>query len=299
MIFIIIFLALFLLYTILPREEVVIKIKKGMTASEIADLLHKNGVIWSKHFFLGLFYLTNDLNRIKYGVYRLEKNMNPLKLREKLITGKTEFVKLTIPEGLTDEEISGLLEKKGVCDWKEFLNEVKKRKLTGYLFPDTYFLYTGMRANEVIEILLENYRRKTEKIFQNYTSHLTPYQCLILASIIEKEASDMKERRIISGIFHKRLKRKLPLQSCATIRYVLKDYNKKLTYKDLRVKSPYNTYINLGLPPAPICNPGISSIIAALHPLETDYLFFLADGKGKHIFSKTKEEHLLKQKRRK
>lgn len=277
-------------------EDIMLTIDYGLDASSVAEILRENGLISNKNIFLFLIKTTGNEKKIKFGNYKLNKKMNIFQIISKLIKGDVIRVKITIPEGLTSEQIAEIISQEIKINKNKFVEISKKRKLEGYLFPDTYFLYPNITEESIIEMMLDNHKNKTEEIFKNSKSSLTRHQIIILASIIEKEASDPYERKLISGIFHNRLKKGWLLESCATVRYAMKKYTGKLTYKDLKFKSPYNTYLNYGLPPTPICNPGLDSIIAALQPLQTDLFFFFADGEGTHVFSKYKTEHILKQK---
>jgi len=211
-----------------------------------------------------------------------------------IINGNTYRIKVTVPEGFTAVEIAELLGKKGVCNGKKFLGIVKNKKLEGYLFPETYFFEPDSLEDKVIQIL----KNQFEKIFTDdfikraVDLKMSKEKIIILASIIEKEAKKDEERPRISAVFYNRLKKGWNLESCATVLYALGKHKDFLTYKDTKVDSTFNTYIHPGLPPAPICNPGLASIKAALYPAETSDMFFVADGSGTHKFSKYAEEHI-------
>jgi len=183
----------------------------------------------------------------------------------------------------------------------EFLNNVPNTlhlKLEGYLFPDTYNFDLASGEEGILKIMLSNFNRKFKPEYYTRAKKLgmTVHQVITLASIIEREAKLAEERSIISGVFHNRLKKKMKLESCATIQYILfmeKGIIKEtLTEEDLKIDNIYNTYKYSGLPPGPICNPGEDSIKAALYPDdENEYLYFVAKGDGSHVFSKTLKEH--------
>jgi len=166
--------------------------------------------------------------------------------------------------------------------------------LEGYLFPNTYNLYWGMKEEEIAKLMVDelfmiitpDLRARAKEI------GLSLHQALTLASLIEKETGAAQERPLISAVFHRRLKMGMPLQCDPTVVYILSPLNRPLTKSDLKVKSPCNTYLHPGLPPGPICNPGLASIKAALWPAQTDYLYFIAQGDGSHIFSRTNREHI-------
>lgn len=212
--------------------------------------------------------------------------------------GKTYAIKVTIPEGFTSEQIADILADKNLADRTTLLNIVNKQKLEGYLFPETYYIPYGASEEKIVSMMKnvfdKNYSSEIkEAALKNKMSGTA---VITLASIIEKEAKTDEERGIISGVFYNRLKKSWMLESCATVRYALKKYDKKVIYKDLNVKSPYNTYRHPGLPPGPICNPGLASIKAAVNPAQTDMMFFFATGDGNHEFSKYYRQHIERQK---
>ena len=166
--------------------------------------------------------------------------------------------------------------------------------LEGYLFPDTYYVPRNIRARTMIETMLARFRAVFDDSLAQRTRQIgfTAHEILTLASIIEREARVEEERPIISGVFHRRLKLRRPLEADPTVEYALGMRKKRLLYKDLEVDSPYNTYRYPGLPPGPICNPGRASILAALYPAETPYLYFVAKGDGTHEFTSSERDHL-------
>jgi len=164
----------------------------------------------------------------------------------------------------------------------------------GYLFPDTYYFYKNSSVEDVVKKMSDNFMKRVgEGISKDLLidSSMRLPNAVIMASILEKEVVSEEDRAIVSGIFWRRIKNNYPLESCATIAYVLGVDKKQYSYEDTRVKSPYNTYINVGFPPAPINNPGLSAIKAALYPKETDYNFFLSAPDGRTIYAKTLDEH--------
>ena len=175
---------------------------------------------------------------------------------------------------------------------------VEKYKLEGYLFPETYYFETGSSEDKVINTMVEQFNAKFTVEFEKRLKvlKLSKYSAVILASIVEKEARMPEERPLIAGVFYNRLKKRWYLESCATVLYALGKHKKRLTYKDLEIDSPYNTYKRFGLPPGPISNPGLASIKAVLYPAKTDSMFFIVDGSGGHDFSRYYSEHLNKKK---
>ncbi|MFH1838569.1 MAG: endolytic transglycosylase MltG [Candidatus Kuenenbacteria bacterium] len=166
-------------------------------------------------------------------------------------------------------------------------------ELEGYFFPDTYQIYKNASAEDVIKKMLDNFDKKLSiKMREEIKKQKkTIFEIITLASIIEKEVPKEEDRKIVAGIFYKRLKKGMHLESCATINYILGNNKKQLSFEDTRINSPYNTYLNKGLPPGPISNPGLSAIKAAIYPQETNYLFFLSKPNSETVFSKTFEEH--------
>ncbi len=166
--------------------------------------------------------------------------------------------------------------------------------MEGYLFPDTYEFANGVSAARIVRSMLRRFQQTGQAALENHPSrplHLKDREILILASIVEREAKLSRERPIIADVFLNRLERGIMLGSCATVQYVLPSRRSAFS-KDLEVDSPYNTYKNAGLPPGPICNPGLASIEAVLNPEPGDYLYFVSAGDGSHVFSKTYTEHL-------
>ena len=227
--------------------------------------------------------------------------MNMLKILDKLVKGEVITYKITIPEGYTCTQIAELLDKKEVAEEEAFLKLVKDSEKTseGYLFPDTYEVPKKYGAEKMVKAMLSNFNQiAIENKFIDRAEEIgfSLDEIIILASIIEKEAKFSEEKSKVSSVFYNRLEIGMKLQSCATIQYILETPKEILDENDLKIDSPYNTYLYRGLPPGPICNPGLDSIIAALEPEDEDYLYFVLGENGKHIFSKTYQEHLRNKK---
>lgn len=285
--------------------DVLVSIPAGVNAEEIARLLKEKKLILSENLFIFLAEVKKIENKIKAGTYRLNPKMSSIQILRSLVKGKTYAFKITIPEGYTAKEIAHLLAEKNLVDKEKFLSLVEKKKLEGYLYPETYYLSPGMGEERIIEIMVKQFSAifTPEMGKRAKELKLNREKIVILASIIEKEARKDEERKLISAVFHNRLRKNWALESCATVNYTWdKEFNQKkgrLTYKDLEIVSSYNTYRNYGLPPGAISNPGLDSINAALYPEETDAMFFVAKGEGTHQFSRYYQEHLNNQKRRK
>lgn len=285
-----------------PLRE--IEIKEGTSLPSIANTLKREGLIRSKPVFVILAILSGKGKKLKAGWYELSPSYTPLKILSILAEGKGVKVRVTIPEGFTIRDIGKRLEELGLVNAEEFVSLATNAPLTlrmivgapsanleGFLFPDTYIFPKGIDAERILRTMLETFRQKVlDKVRDK--SVLPFYDALKLASLVEWEAKHDEERRIIAGVLLNRLKKGIKLECDATVQYILPEHKKIITYKDLLIDSPYNTYKVKGLPPTPICNPGLPSIKAALSPEQTPYLFYVARPDGYHIFSITYEEHL-------
>jgi len=283
-----------------PHKTSLVTIEQGMAARRVADLLKIEGLISSKNYFLFLLRLKSAKARIKAGVYEIDSKESTWRIINRLVSGRTKKIKLTIPEGFTARQIGQLIEEKGLGRRKRFLKIVEQRGVEGYLFPETYFVEYDISEEEIIDAMVDQFNKLFTKEMEEKVKkfNFTKRDTVILASMIEKEAARDEERPLISGVFHNRLRKHWYLESCATVQYALGEHKEKLTYEDLKVDSPYNTYNHFGLPPGPICNPGLASIKAALYPAETDLMFFVAEGEGTHGFSKYYGQHLEVQKQK-
>lgn len=277
-----------------PRK--LIEIPANANAYEIGKLLKEEGIIKNVKWFLFWTNRYNVQKKLKAGIYEF-KGRNSLKnVIEKLVKGEIAVVKVTIPEGSTIYDIAKILQKTGlVKETNYFLEYAIKNKLEGFLFPDTYYFPYNISVDGICEKMWKKFKNIFESLYGkeiNMENWKEVKKIVIIASIVEKEASLLYERKIIAGIIYKRLKKNIPIASCATVEYALGYRKKRLSNSDLKIDSPYNTYKYKGLPPTPICNPGKESLIAALYPIKTDYMFFLSKGDGTNYFSKTYLEHL-------
>jgi len=296
--FIIVVFGIFGIITLPPcvYPPKLIEIPENMTALQVGKILKENNIIKSVNLFLFLTNREKVQNKIKSGVYEFSGRTSLRKVVRKLVKGEIKLVKVTIPEGLNIKEIGEILEKKGVIKNKdEFIKHAQEKKLEGFLFPDTYFFPVKTSVEGIAYSMWKRfndvwYEITGEKITEENFKEVK--KVLTVASIVEKEGICPEEKRIIAGIIYKRIKKGLPIQSCATVEYALGYHKTRLNEEDLKIKSPYNTYIHKGLPPTPICNPGKDSIKASLKPKKTDYLFFLSKGDGTSYFSKTYKEHV-------
>lgn len=300
-----------------PSNKAVIEfeVKKGETAQELALNLQSKGLIKNDTIFI-LYAKIKGLDvKIKSGRYYLSPSMAAEEILNKLIDEKNSIndVRVTIPEGSTLKDIANILKNKGLInDTDEFISYAKVQNfkykydflkdfpqdatLEGFLFPDTYFLPKDRSIEFYIDIFLKQfekvYKIELSPVLEERKPKYNIYQIVTLASIVEKEAKIESERPIIAAVFYNRLEKGMPLQSCATIEFLLDEHKEKLSFDDLKIDSPYNTYKNAGLPPGPIGAPGLSSLLATLSPANVDYLYFVAKGDGSHVFTKTYAEHL-------
>lgn len=294
--------------------EIRVVIPEASSSGKIADILHENGLIKNQFVFKYQIKAKGVGSKLKAGEYSLSTDMDLETIIDKLTTGTKSYntVRFTIPEGYEMRQMADKLSNEGIVDKDRFLELVSKKVnfedkytflkelddeqgLEGFLFPSTYEIYVGSSEEEVIEKMLSQFA----KVYKEYVEpklndfNFTLNEAITLASIVEREGKLDSERPIMSGVFHNRLEKNMMLQSCATVQFILGERKAILTNEETRIPSPYNTYINTGLPPAPIASPGEASLIAAVNPAEVDYLFFVLTGEdGSHTFTKTYQEHL-------
>ncbi|MDO8803665.1 MAG: endolytic transglycosylase MltG [Elusimicrobiota bacterium] len=281
------------LYFFWPGRPVKVAIPEGAGAGKAAAELKREGVIISATWFRIVVKVTGTGKRIMPGEYTLRERMSAEEALWRLTHSTyVSSIRVVIPEGWRMEQIAERLEANGVTPAAQFLELARAQKLEGYLFPSTYHLKKNMPPQEVINLLKSEFDRQMLPLFsKGFPQGLDERKALIIASIVEREAVDDSERPLIAAVYINRFRRGMPLEADPTTQYALGYWKKALTYKDLKFKSPYNTYVIGGLPPGPICNPGYSSISAALSPANLDALYFVADRKGKHIFNSNFEDH--------
>jgi UPF0755 protein len=293
---IILFLLFLSLYFLYPRSTVKVIIPEGANARTVSEILAKNHVIISSLYFRMLVKFTKTDKKINPGEYVFMKYTPHEVVLYKMINQKhLNSIKIVIPEGWRAEQVAERLYKNGVIkSEKRFMEIVKKQKLEGYLFPSTYYFNKNMKEEDVINVFLDNFNKNIKVLFSKYKipDGLDEYKVLILASIVEREAIFDEERPLISAVYLNRLRKNMLLEADPTVQYALGYWKKGLTYQDLETPSPYNTYYVGGLPPTPICSPGVKSVEAVLNPANIDALYFVADNTGKHIFNVKYEEHL-------
>lgn len=288
-------------------DEVYVEIPVGAGVSEIADILKENEVISYKTAFRVYEKLLGG-EVYQSGTHKFFVGESYGEVIEALLKKSESAVSVTIPEGYEMRQIAELLEASGVCQAKDFyaaaegdfeeypyIAEIPQRenRLEGYLFPDTYEFEMGSNARDVILTMLEAFDKKVYALYLKKEPQKSLDDIIIMASIVEREAASDSERAKVASVFYNRLKIGMKLQSCATVQYIIKERKDVLSVSDIKIDSPYNTYIYEGLPKGPIASPGVKSVMAAISPEKTDYYYFAATKDGsKNVFSKTGEEHL-------
>lgn len=287
------------------QTKVELVIEPGMSASRITNELSKTGMIRSSAYFQYLIRFTKSAPKIKTGIYEINDGMNARTILNVIVDGKVKLVHFTIPEGFNNRQIGELLTKRNLAkSQQEFLLAAQDRKLLdkfkipardveGYLFPETYSVPINYPLDKIIEMMIRRFFTKLETIEQ--AKGLSPqdlHKKVVLASIVEREAVKPEERPMMAGVFETRIQKDIPLESCATVQYLFDKPKKRLFERDLKIVSPYNTYMNKGWPPGPISNPGLPALQAAFNPIRSNKLFFLLKPDGSHYFSETYAEHV-------
>lgn len=299
------------LYFSFPKEEVDFIIQKGDSVRKVGENLKEKDLIRNRLIFEGYVLLRGLEKKIRSGKYRVIKGESIKKLVEKFIEEGNFEEEIRIIEGWSAKEIGGYLENKGIISQEEFLagisniqylisnypvleDKPKGASLEGYLFPDTYRIYKKATLEEIIKKMLDNFDKKLNQELRDEIKKQgrTIFEVITLASIIEKEVPKKEDKFLISGIFQKRLKYGIPLQADSTINYFTGKKLRQATLEDIKIDNPYNTYKYKGLPPGPISNPGLDSILASIYPKESDYWYFLNKEDGTTVYSKTFEEHI-------
>jgi len=284
--------------------SIIVYIKPRTGVQEIAQILRGARVIQSRWAFLALAYIQGSLTRLHAGEYEFTRGMPLREILQKLEAGRVITYQVTIPEGFTAQDIARLFAGERLVDSDRFMALVADANLVenlgvsggtleGYLFPDTYRLTRGMKEEEIIRIMVTRFRQAAPKDMEAQARRLglDGHGVLTLASLIEKEAKLDSERSLVAAVFHNRLRQNMPLQSDPTAVYGSPGARRKITPLDLRRKTPYNTYLIAGLPPGPITNPGLASLMAALNPAPVKFLYFVAKNDGSHLFSRTLSQH--------
>ncbi|BAT72028.1 conserved hypothetical protein [Thermosulfidibacter takaii ABI70S6] len=274
----------------------IVTLEKGENASSLIRKLKEHGIV--RHPMIVKLYLklTQKDKKLKPATVSIEPSDTLINLVNKIILYKEKPIKVVIYEGMDSFEIADTLESLGITNSTAFLKGVFRRNsLEGYLFPDTYYFIKGTEASEIINTMIANFYRKAAPVLKK-SKILSPYKTLIVASLVQKETYVKEEMPLVASVIYNRLRSGMPLQIDPTVIYAYKLKSmKNLKFvpkpRHLKIESPYNTYKIKGLPPTPICNPGLDAIKAAVFPAKTNYLYFVAKGDGTHYFSKTLAEH--------
>ena len=299
------------------HQEFPFVVESGQSVTGVAYNLERAGLISDADLFRRVVQYWEADGDIQVGVYALRRDMDMESIMRELQHGRLPTTTITVPEGWRVEQIGEMLEEMDVVSATDFIFAVRTSSpsgnflndrpgnapggLEGYLFPDTYQMPQLATPQRIVEIMLQNFDRRVPDTLldEARAQGLTIYDVLTLASIVEREAVIASERPLIAGVYRNRLDIGMYMQSDPTVQYA-KGYseeterwwNPMIQEEAITVVSPYNTFLNPGLPPGPICNPGLASIRAVVEPEESDYLFFYARGDGSHAFAATYEEHL-------
>ncbi len=294
---------------------VTITVKQGESAKTIGANLQAQGVIRSKRLFEVLVGVTGVSNSLEAGEYEFDPGLPAIEVVQRIAAGKTASRTVVIPEGRRVEEIGDILEGAGLVSKSQFLAaltstghtqpflaQVDATNLEGFLFPARYEFSRTTSAAAIVDAMLSTFQTNVADKVQVEGQNLSLDEVVTLASIVEREAATPSERPIIASVFLNRIRLGLPLQADPTVQFAVAEdaarvqqygyWKKELTLDDLKIESPYNTYVVSGLPPGPIANPGLDSIEAVVRPATTNYLFFVAKNDGTHVFAETLDEHL-------
>jgi UPF0755 protein len=296
-------------------QTVLITVRPGESPKSIGQELERQGIIRSARLFEILVGVTGVQNALQAGDYEFDPGLPAIEVVHRIAEGKTASREVVVPEGRRNEEVGDLLEKAGVVKKQDFLDALVKSRysepflaqtqttdLQGYIFPATYDFFRDANPQQVVDTFLQAFQTNVADKIQLEGQDLTLDEVITLASIVEREAQVASERPVIASVYLNRLRAGIPLQADPTVQFAVAQdpasivqygyWKEGLTVDDLKLDSPYNTYVNPGLPPGPITNPGFDAIEAVVRPARTNYLFFVAKGDGSHVFAETLEEHL-------
>lgn len=290
------------------RGTVLVHLAPGTSARDFCRLLSSKGLVRNDAAALLYASLSGQRRRLKAGFYDLSATMSVPEIFTVVAEGRIATRKVSVVPGLRLEQVAERVERAGLASAAEFLHAARasffisetgldippKASLEGYLWPATYTIPVGTGPHGIALVMLEAFRDKFAKprATEIAASGMTLHQVVTLASLVEREAKVDDERPIIAGVLLNRLRLGWKLQCDATVQYALPHHKSRLTYEDLKAASPYNTYLHAGLPPGPICVPSEASLLAVLQPAKHDFLFYVARGDGRHVFTRTYEEHL-------
>lgn len=290
-------------------QKVKFTVTQGMTTSDIATMLHDKKLIQTPESFRLAARVKGLENHLQAGTYEITAGMSDGEIINILSKGKVHSNRFAVPEGATINEVALKLERehlttaqafKDACrnytpyTYMETSNPDVVYKAEGFICPATYDVPENATAKDIVAMMVQEFNKKlTPDLRSDLNKSYLPLRDIVtLASMVEREATHKEEMPLITGVFEKRLQMGMPIQSDTTIQYILGAQKKEVTYDDLKLESPYNTYLNKGLPPGPVGNPSMDALRAVIHPVMTDYLYFVADKEGYHHFTKTYEEHV-------
>ena len=301
------FLYFYFFYHGTADGTVMVEIPKNATGREIGEMLEEKGVIRSATVFRAMLLATGNGKALKSGYYTFRRGSTVAETISVLKNGKEEVVKITVPEGFTAVQIADVLQKAGLECYGDFLHEAEtyapfpymygpeeaKVKGEGFLFADTYEIPKSCSARQIADMM---YRRTDEMLTpalrrRAEEKHLSIHALMTIASMVEREARLKEDQVPIASVILARLEKQMPLQIDATVQYALGRQKEELTIADTKIDSPYNTYERQGLPPGPISSPGMDAVRAVLDAAPGEYLYYVAEKDGRHVFTKTFEEH--------
>ena len=275
-------------------QTVNVTIPSGSGTIQIGQQLEENSIISSADKFKLWSRIKGYDSQYKAGTYALSPSMDFQTIADIIVGGKVNTVNFTVPEGYTIYQTARVIADSGLGDYDTLVSLIEaadfdydfldgaqnnKNKLEGYLFPNTYTIDEGMSEEQIIKVMLDEFEKQPLKAYHESENSRSINEIITIASIIERECKVDEERKLVASVIYNRLEKGMPLQMCSTVQYVLGKQKEVLTYADTRIESPYNTYTNAGLPPGPICSPGLAAVQAALHPADTDYLYFVLSEK--------------------
>ncbi|HEU4414755.1 MAG TPA: endolytic transglycosylase MltG [Candidatus Angelobacter sp.] len=285
-----------------PTQEKLVQLKSGSSAHHIAAELSRAGIIRSEYAFLAWHYF-HGRKPLKAGEYAFDHRTTLSEVYDRIVHGDIYFHTLVVPEGFNMFDIAGAIEEAGLGKRDDFLKiahsdtalihdlDPQAPSLEGYLFPDTYHFTRTQSLHDMAAVMVRRFRQAAKEMGLNENVH----QVVTMASIVEKETGAAEERPEVASVFYNRLQKNMVLATDPSVIYAAllnNRYSGVIHQSDLHFQSPYNTYRTAGLPPGPISNPGKASLNAAMHPAQTDYLFFVSDNQGHHRFARTDSEHV-------
>jgi UPF0755 protein len=296
-------MAYVIFYPVQPDGQQFVQLRSGMSARQIASELQRSGVVRSRFGFLAAHYLEGR-RALKAGEYLFERRANTLDVYDRIVRGDVYYQTVVIPEGYNIFDIAQALDSAKICPRDEFLQvarhelsliadlDPQANSLEGYLFPDTYNFGRQQSPRELAAEMVRRFRKEAQAL--GLTGNPEIHRIVTLASIVEKETSVDSERPLVAGVFENRLARGVGLATDPSVIYaslLIGKFDGVIRQSDLALNSPYNTYRHAGLPPGPIANPGRESLLAAMHPEKTEYMYFVANNRGGHNFARTLNEH--------